>query len=534
MRDLLNIIPRHFDENNCYEDQIASIALWYHDYIIKDFLLPSPWDFDYMSDSLSDSEKTSDEAKRFKYQELLQECYGLHIIPHFDKSFDNFVELVKMELFHSNPVVISMLSNQIPWDPNYKNSEPGHLKHAFIIDGIDEEKRVMIATDGYYIKKNVEISFANILNGFTGHFVSFAYNGKSYNNDISKWLHLMIDFVHYLASDENPFNNIRLFASEIDSLENLERITIHTGGSFIRSNIHLEIVEAKRKRLKTAKLFKYLYDASGCNEFYRIYEQLIITSTKWTKLESMFIKAGFLKDFSSIKSRIVSEILHIADFEQCLTQQVKSIMDKPVCLQINNETACNKTKTTKIHYVDILPYFNNKGFGNSLSDLNANINSNPCVTREYFYSETQIGGYIEINKMRFKIPEIDDIHADNISCSGQEIFLNLNRCVSIMILGCSEWGDFIEELEIKCEDNRTEKINITFTEWWKKPLFNEEIALECNCVFFENNNTPKLAPSKRFLFAKTYPLKNNGFVKSIKLPNVSNIHIFAISMEQEA
>ena len=91
--------------------------------------------------------------------------------------------------------------------------------------------------------------------------------------------------------------------------------------------------------------------------------------------------------------------------------------------------------------------------------------------------------------------------------------------------------NYKEDLLILYRDGSEEQVSLQFSDWWEEePFFKESIALSANCCRKKDGNIEQLG-NKVYIFAKAIKVNYQKEVASIKLPELSNIHIFAISLQ---
>lgn len=546
VRSLLEIKPVHFDENNCYEDQIASVMNWWNGNCNDENIVlcySNSWSFSY-STQLKDTDKSIGETLNglisysfldpylYSSSSPLRKYYGMDLNSKYAVTFEDLLNFIKDELAINRPVILDIKSSFIPWDIQYRQ-EDDHT-HVIIIVGIDEENKQFVATDGYYLFQNVRIDFKNVQEGFTKKFYTFNFYSDFIKVGTEDWMQVFSDIITRLSSigPKGFYAEMVMLAEDIDQSLDFKVETKKTKGHYNDSMLHVAIKSLVQGRGKFSKLLKYFYVVHSIELFNILSNKMNTVVTRWNKVQHMLVKASFMPEFTKIKEKIVDEILQLADYELTIHKRIVdnlqiSRTDFFKDLQKIEEAAVS----SYLECVDISMLFNNKSFGSISEDCDANIVSDPMLPKAYFCKqEAPSNENIKIDNMLFKFPETWDSLADNISCKGQEICMPPYVINNIMFLGCAEWGDYTEELTLFFDDDSSKKLVVRFTDWYKNPSFGEKIALKHKAVNTSHNGILEIDKYERYLFAKSYSIPLAKKIKKIKLPICPNIHIYAVSV----
>ncbi|AEX86436.1 hypothetical protein Marpi_2061 [Marinitoga piezophila KA3] len=181
-----------------------------------------------------------------------------------------------------------------------------------------------------------------------------------------------------------------------------------------------------------------------------------------------------------------------------------------------------------IKILELNKIFNNNGIVKFSERKEGNFD-NPDGIFGAKYPAEEIGkvlknGYLEYEDILFKI-NIDG--KDNIICSGQELKFENLKGNKIYILGSSEHGSYIGKIVIEYNDGTTQIEELKFSDWCQQPVFNEKIVVDTiyryNSLGIKENINPKI-------FLNIFTLKNKE-IKSIYLPKIPTMHIFAITIK---
>lgn len=215
-----------------------------------------------------------------------------------------------------------------------------------------------------------------------------------------------------------------------------------------------------------------------------------------------------------------------AEIKQKLKDRV-DMSDKELTEILTSLTKENVAVHYDYSYLDIKKYYNCQAFSYQMQN-----NSVADITGEgthFIYDE-----YIsttEWNKSDLSFQyHYQKEELDNISCRGEEIAVDDIEADSIAVLACSEYGSYQENVEIEYCDGKKKKILMDFSDFFEAPYYHEKTMWFGVAADRKNGVTKPHSFSAR-IFAKRYPLEN-GKIRSIKLPDRHNVHIFAITLEK--
>ena len=173
--------------------------------------------------------------------------------------------------------------------------------------------------------------------------------------------------------------------------------------------------------------------------------------------------------------------------------------------------------------VDLKPYYNNQGFGNTRSP------GDFTGGGEFFViDETNSFHHVIMHEnIEFHLCERPGHGYDNVSCQNQVIPLDRRVYNGIWLLGCGEWGDGSGNIGLQFEDGDVEEILVKLTDWVWQPKFGESIVLTLPIYRKE-----KLAftPDEGHIFAVYYSILREKCACRLLLPHSPNLHLFSIVM----
>lgn len=182
--------------------------------------------------------------------------------------------------------------------------------------------------------------------------------------------------------------------------------------------------------------------------------------------------------------------------------------------------------------LNLYELFNNDGIVNFANRKSGNFD-NPDGVLGAKYPAEEIQKLLENDIYYF---ENEDVYfkfkidgEDNVICTSQEIYLKNDffTSSSLYVVGSCDHGNYEGDLTIVYNDETSEQKNLSFSDWCQEPAFGETVLMNFdyryNNLGIKENINPKL-------FLIKIPLKETP-IKSIILPNIPTMHIFAISLK---
>ncbi len=288
-------------------------------------------------------------------------------------------------------------------------------------------------------------------------------------------------------------------------------------------------------------VLNYLLEGSSEKETLMLYFEDVLKV--YRKIKGLACKSLFSNNIVYCDRIINVYLKNISKKEQQLYEYLIEIMsnytingsDKVVInnykhrkKQYKNIVINNLEDFTKIEYANLEKHYNNKGFSN---DLTQAIRADLTGIGECFFAETSPYNNIweDDNILKFKT-KIFNNDNDNISCLGQFIDIEIDTYSKIVILGCSEFGSFNEDLTIIFDNQDSANISIQFTDWVLSPIYKEKVLWRGDMLTNYENKLKLSEYHQVHISAKSYKIEKRDKIKGIKLPYCPNIHIFAISM----
>jgi len=252
-----------------------------------------------------------------------------------------------------------------------------------------------------------------------------------------------------------------------------------------------------------------------------------------------------IKFFYSKKNSIVDNIIEkyinkiSYDEKKLYTNIIKQIEQGNICLQFdsmkfdelnNHEIKMSIDKRSEYQYIDLMDSLNSKCFVNNIDNID-NIDSmllgDFIENGELICADSLVNEkFIELDDMKFMLPQIIPDKYDNISCCSNSVKISYNNSVdNIMLLGFSEWGNYTEDIIVKYRDYNDERISVSFNNLTFLPKHSEKIIWEGKKV-----HVNKKIYNKACLFGICRTPKINEPITEIILPDCPNMHILAITI----
>jgi hypothetical protein len=538
----MEIEPIHIDCNDCLDDQLLSVASWIRKDVPKENLawhFGECWKFSF-SNPVNDSKgalgKVLYENNSYEYDSY-KKYYGVEIKYHHEKKLDEFFDGLQKELYYERPVVLIQKSYWIPWDINYQiNNE---YTHAYIITDVDYDNKNLIATDGYYSQKDILIDFSHVEKGFIGEFITFSYSNDMDRlcGKISDWKSLLRHTLKNVKDNKgnfNAFSDMRDLAERLMLIDDINSENNPGDENFVSSKLYRAISIIINSRKKFARFMKHLERKTGIEMLCNMCKEFELSANKWLKIQHLMLKASIAGNYSAIKPKLYANIIEVAELEESIFVEMEGFVEEYNDHSQKNNEYMNKTSFDdyeKYIFLDLESYFNTKGFGDAEEDSCPTL----IFSGQYFSNENiPLDEVLIVDDMKFKFPEVKKHKLDSLYCKGQVITTEREKYNTIMFLGFSDTDNFSDEVEIEYTDNSVEKLMVAFTCWYINPHFGDMLAWE-GSIFEKNLDGTAMQSSHKYkIFANKYSFNcSDKVVKSIRLPECENIHIFAITAAKD-
>lgn len=520
----MNISPVHCEGLNCFEDIIVTMASHYN--IEYRLAFSDTWGFEYKSLGGTSSrllgERIGNDVNNVN--SLLYKYCNLNII-RFDGQPMELLAITKKYLAQKIPVGLFLDAYWCPWlQGRYQKI---HDLHHCLIIGMDDNDK-LYCLDPAINMSICTLYYNDFINGCKN-CVIFEFNKNVLQPNYLKILNESVDNL----INKKFYYRIKNFANDFrDSFDiSAEYANYNLDVWYVLIDRNLRLIASGRTLY--SEFIDLMSEKLQSDELLSVKNELLKVASNWNKIRGILTKS-YRKGYSdNVKEKVYTLLYGISNFEEELVSKLYHIVknnlfesNKNDLLNINDK---NKFLDTKIVPLNLDDIFNNRAFASSETDTyKADLTS----TGLFFISDNLANeGSLHVNGMYFRLPELIIKQYDNIACSGQIITVDKSIYHSIMFLGCSDNGDFIDDVSIFYENGEELKIPISFTDSWRLPKFNESIAWTGKGGRWTENRMDVHLNEQR-IFAREEIIKKRGIIESIRLPDCPNIHIFSISLRK--
>jgi len=423
-------------------------------------------------------------------------------------------------------VCVEVLGFNCPWDWRYQIIPNG--AHYFFINGYDEQERCFNCLDPYYGVRDGSLGFDDLRKGIQS-FDLFRNLGIS---DTHRDIEELIDVISSYEADDLKGKYYRFADSfrSFDVRKEIENYNEETELSTdnIENDIPLNYVfkDIIHNRLRFGTYLRRLADRNpGSGDNLSMFaDRFCSLSQKWESARLLMIKYLIVNKTDRISGSLADKLVHIIDEEQ---DTVSGLLSSLKGRNITNTDWGSKdmSKDSEYVFVDIDPYFNNEGISERKDGVSADLNDKG----EYIFSDCfPVNQIYRSDRYAFKIPDKKNGRNDNIQCESQKIKVDADHYDGIQILGCSEWGDYEEELTVVFDDNSVEKTSLMLNDWIPNYLQNgkRDIVIESKKYVSED----LVDEEDCNIFGVLCGIKGKKKVTEIILPECSSMHIFALTL----
>lgn len=523
----ISINPVHCEGLNCFEDIIVSLAKHFN--IEYRLAFNDIWGFEFRPAHANKKELLGERVGNNKYSisKLLYKYCNLNVVKFDCEDPFELNEIVKEHLAKGIPIGTYIDAFWCPWlQGRYQRI---HDVHHFLIIGIDDENNFNCIDPS--IRMSIcKISKTDFINGCKN---CIEYDFKK-DNAQPDYLEIFKDSINRLK-DKKFYNDIKIFADEFrdsfDINEEYKNYNLDVWYVLIDRNFRLiasgrtlyaEFIELISEKLNSKSLLAIKYDLQK-------------SSSNWNKIRGILTRSYIKGCTDTVKEKVYVLLNEISDFEKNLINKLNTIAEEN--LFEKDKAIVPDIKSIKQHYLNnseaitlnLDEELNNRAFSVSENDTyKADITG---IGNFFLCDGLENKGSIEVSNMYFKLPQLIVNKYDNVACAGQKINVKKSIYQSIMFLGWSDNGDFIEDVSIFFEDGEILEFPISFTDSWRLPKFNEAIAWTGRGGKWTDGKF-EIHMNEQRIFAREEPITKNKVIEAIKLPDCSNVHIFAISLRK--
>ncbi|RCX18415.1 hypothetical protein DFR58_105179 [Anaerobacterium chartisolvens] len=517
----------------CEEALLATVSFWLkrrYDMIFSRF-----WSFGLLPAAPNNSSAIFDRIfiEDNDYASLLEQYHGIQLTFMGIEGVEDIIGIAYRELKKGFPIAVNFNNKYYPWTP--ENTKGESLYYPCLVTGISDDNEGIYCIDIHDFKKPAIIPKDVFIKAYKD-CVTFSIVDDE-KNDID-WRAVIKSNTSSLL-ENNSFESIREFSKLIANPDNY---ALEISGN---GNLGEKIKYTYHSRYFFSHFFTYLINYHNAHVLSECRDRFIFLSNQWLSLWGLVTatvyrqKLNGAMDVTSQGSFIrkletaSAKLCNIADIEQSLCDDlIKIIEGRSVSSQVADSSANITAQTDGLQeyrFVDISGFLNNEGFYSDIGEYTeASLTSTGQVFLTHGLPSDDIWNF---QGMRFKFPQPVDNKTDNISCAGQKINLE-NGCFScIMLMGCAEWGHYSELLEIRYLDGTVSHVPLEFTDWtYPESHFGEIVVWEGMCAEKDRDGVLRSSMLKGHLYARALNLNPIRQLDYIRLPDCSNIHLFAITL----
>lgn len=526
---LLDIKLIKSDPMFCIESAAASVATWLNRN--HEMMFSRIWGFEFLPE---EPEYPGVLGKRiaagFAEEDMLTMLkiyHGLQVNTYRIEKSDILVAAIFNELKKGKPVALSLNDSFLPIPDQKRN-----IKGFLLIVGYEEDESFLylnlhnnnnntsaVQSFPINILLNMDDAFKKNLDNY--YIFSTIYNEhKTINYDDFRY-----NIRNCKSLNKNPFQAMRYLAECISEKLDYELEKCNAGNLYYVPLLY-NIMHLMRARKLLSSTADYIWEISKEPVLYNLSMDFLEMGTEWNQAWNMLFKLFYLsKDNYKQRVKAANKIAEIADKEESLITKI--VQNEYNCAHnvfINREDFIEGKASNNILFLDIKDYLNNKAFAQS--ELNKE-GANFTGQGEFFLSQgLPENGIINAAGMKF-IMYSNNFNFDNIICSNQTIPVPKGNYKRIMFLGCSEWGEGLGLLRIIFKNGHNAKILLYLPDWYNNKIVIDAVRVWKGKIVGLNNSK-----EERSLFAVSYLVNQNEEISEIQLPNVQNMHVFAISLEK--
>ncbi len=478
--------------------------------------------FCYLHAILSNTPNYLDSGLVSKANRILS-CMGLEMqrIDCSGYTTEETINSIAREIIEGCPVILVVKYNSLFYNKYYKDSTY-ILDHAIIVNEYGENNRTFGIKEASLVR--------DVVNTYE-------------NSDIFFSLQVTFDMLKDIFDESNKqyIKENQIFANSIYSMHRIEDISIDTNEVIKKSlllfkdykNDLINIINSYNEQIEKFKyytelirrrfygcikpIFHFLYDHCNQNNLDTALTENTEEIIEDTRKEAL----NFLYKACITGTKITREK------QNDLCSKVLDSDEKLINL-ITNVFVNKVKKNYTNYYVDLTGCYNNQAFEETLRD-----DSIADITGEgthYIFQDLVVNQEWKKGDFCFKYSYFP-AQPDNISCDGQTVYIPEINAQYINVLGCSEFGNYREEIEIEFSDGTIQRITTDFTDFYQAAIYGETIYWIGAAADRKNGKTNYHNFNAR-LFAKRYRIEP-GCILKIHLPKRKNVHIFALTLAKE-
>lgn len=473
------------------------------------------------------------EEKDFDTRELVSNLELYHGIEFYKYECKNFLEafdFISNELKQNRPVIVQVDIFSLPWlsEKDYMYYKNNNINGSSVLIIIGIEREILHCFDAHYSNCENVIPFDNLKEGiFLDRIAGIRVKEKKYIIEKNKCTlnDKMISFCEKNEFGLNVFEQIRLLGKELNTFEVYKGDIKRYG---YRQLCYLKgcINKIYRSRYLFSFALEYMANVltdEKLEKYVNYYKEVV---SVWYSIYLFAVKINMTKAFNEKNIETISNNIHKASIKE--EEIIKAIIGLGIA-DINYKRNVDDLKEKKSEYFDSMyvpldRYFNNNSF------ICAFIGSEKT---EF------LGEYLSRDEYSFKMSKtIYNTEFDNISCMGQIIEIPTIKGYRIKILGYGEDGNFSGVGKLIYSNGVIDEFVIELSRFERKKQY--DVQYGSNQIMWESDRNNEEYDMGTYvsgrlnmrILAMQHPLNELYQLKQVALPNISNIHILAITIDK--
>ncbi|OAO89190.1 hypothetical protein AXX17_ATUG03400 [Arabidopsis thaliana] len=506
---------------DCFDDVIVSFDGWYqHGY---ELMYMEALKVNFNSHA-AESTSIGDRLTTYLDSSLhyLQRYHGYRIEVFRNTSIQEAWRILLDQLNRGFPVGLNLDTYYSPWDVKYQISH--YYSHVMIVVGFDAHARELIIVDPFFEKKDLRLSYSLFEQGYIGFMTLEPCETICQNQEIL--LEELLLKVQEQLETAPPA--MRALAAQLPDIQHEAEFKNYE--VFGECPLYHKLVLLMNGRSNFAKLLNHLDSRFHLPYYREIADEFLLLANKWNAVRGIVAKMFFSPQITKdprVIDNLMNRILANADMEELLLQKLVDSRNNDIASTALPEIPLNNPSPEELDVHEIIPvelhsFFDNRGIENSSGTADFDSDGNYLLKQG-----APIQDVFQVEDMSFSVSFLHDDRDDNLSCNNQSIPLQEDRYRGIMVLGCSQYCDNMDNFIVEYTDGTSESFALGFSDWWNaSPSFGEIIAWKAQFAHNEHG----MGTNSVFLFANKKVLRSHKPACRLILPIMPNIHVFAVSM----
>ena len=449
-------------------------------------------------------------------EETLKNAYKFHGISGKQGNKKNYIEVLKDEIDKNNRPVVFII------DLKYLEGAQPDSGNYFLITGYDENYcycyNIHSSDESITTLSHKVIQKAQAKGGLQ--YITFDDAGSEEKN-IS--LETVLDYLRTsnISNYQRVYEQMIQYADSVRTILDLNK-EAEVDENFYYVPIFLNTIDVLRARKLFAGMFSYLFSITNDKRADVLAYHFSTIGRNWRKIWAKMQKLLFKhvsKESSQYREtvdNVAKMIEDVAEYERYIVEKMYNSEFDFDDIGIRQLKSWKNEKDYRIEEVPVSDLYNNRSFSKSVDNIeNADISGH----KEYFVLSESNEIKCDVLGKKISIPIVFGVD-DNISCGGNTINVKLKKTKGLIFIGCAEWQDSVDEIEVENDD---QKIKLVFEvmDW-----YNYKGSIHCAWSGDAIDHLGNLSTRGIYSFVYEFPTEMN--INTIVLPDNPNVHIYKI------